>query len=181
MRTLDTDLREVFGSRVQSVVVYGIHAREARHRHADGDHGQATVTTPPPVHTLAVVESAAIRRPARVRGAPEPSGTRPGSRRRSCSRRTSSRGRSTCSRSSSARSSPITSSSPAGIRSTVCSVDAGRPATGVRSAGTRPPAAPAPGVHVKREGRATRWPCSSSGRLQPGPQAAGGGLRSLGS
>lgn len=58
VRTLDTELREVFGSRVQSFVVYGIHTREARHRHADGDHGQSHGhDAVRPVHTLAVVES----------------------------------------------------------------------------------------------------------------------------
>lgn len=56
VRTLDTELREVFGSRVQSLVVYGLHTREAeRHRaaveHGEGHHGGT------PVHTLAVVDS----------------------------------------------------------------------------------------------------------------------------
>jgi hypothetical protein len=60
-RTLDSDLREVFGSRVQSFVVYGIHTREAARRQDGGgagghghdhDHGGGR-----PVHTLAVVDS----------------------------------------------------------------------------------------------------------------------------
>jgi hypothetical protein len=55
VRTLDTELREVFGSRVQSVVVYGIHTREARNHHAGADeHGHDAAR---PVHTLAVVDS----------------------------------------------------------------------------------------------------------------------------
>jgi uncharacterized protein (DUF2237 family) len=56
VRTLDAELREVFGSRVQSFVVYGIHTREARHRQAAGgnDHDHGAVR---PVHTLAVVDS----------------------------------------------------------------------------------------------------------------------------
>jgi hypothetical protein len=56
VRTLDTELREVFGSRVQSFVVYGIHAREAEHRRAAGNHGPGH-DAGSPVHTLAVVDS----------------------------------------------------------------------------------------------------------------------------
>jgi hypothetical protein len=52
VQTLERDLREVFGSRVQSLVVYGIHANEVEHR-ASG-HGHAE---PPLVHTLTVVDS----------------------------------------------------------------------------------------------------------------------------
>lgn len=53
VRTLDGDLREVFGARVRSVVIYGIHAREAERRHTgDGHEGDA-----PLVHTLVVVDS----------------------------------------------------------------------------------------------------------------------------
>jgi len=55
VRTLDTELREVFGSRVQSFVVYGIHAREAEH-HRDAEHGHGH-DAGPPVHTMAVVDS----------------------------------------------------------------------------------------------------------------------------
>ena len=55
VRTLDGDLREVFGARVRSVVVYGIHAREAAHRHAGHGHGDEA----PLVHTLVVVDSLA--------------------------------------------------------------------------------------------------------------------------
>jgi hypothetical protein len=57
VRTLDGDLREVFGARVRSVVVYGIHAREAEHRHAADGHGHDH--HPPLVHTLVVVDSLA--------------------------------------------------------------------------------------------------------------------------
>lgn len=56
VRTLDTELREVFGSRVQSLVVYGIHAREAEHHQAGGEHGPGHHAVAP-VHTLAVVDS----------------------------------------------------------------------------------------------------------------------------
>jgi hypothetical protein len=55
VRTLDGDLREVFGARVRSVVVYGIHEREAERRHAGDGHGDGT----PLVHTLVVVDSLA--------------------------------------------------------------------------------------------------------------------------
>lgn len=57
VRTLDNDLREVFGARVRSVVVYGIHAREAEHRHAGNGHGHGDEA--PLVRTLAVVDSLA--------------------------------------------------------------------------------------------------------------------------
>ena len=52
VQTLERDLREVFGSRVQSLVVYGIHANEAERRSAGDGHGEL-----PLVHTLAVVDS----------------------------------------------------------------------------------------------------------------------------
>ncbi len=52
VQTLERDLREVFGTRVQSLVVYGIHTHEAEHRHTPHGHGQ-----PPLVHTLAVVDT----------------------------------------------------------------------------------------------------------------------------
>lgn len=57
VRTLDADLREVFGARVRSVVVYGIHAREAEHRHAGDSHGHREPASL--VHTLVVVDSLA--------------------------------------------------------------------------------------------------------------------------
>jgi hypothetical protein len=56
VRTLDTELREVFGSRVQSLVVYGIHMREAEHHRAAGEHGHGHHAAAP-IHTLAVVDS----------------------------------------------------------------------------------------------------------------------------
>ena len=52
VQTLERDLREVFGARVQSLVVYGIHTHEAEHRHTPHGHGQR-----PLVHTLAVVDT----------------------------------------------------------------------------------------------------------------------------
>jgi len=59
VRTLDNDLREVFGARVRSVVVYGIHAREAEHRHAGDGHAHGHGDDAPLVHTLVVVDSLA--------------------------------------------------------------------------------------------------------------------------
>lgn len=52
VRTLDGDLREVFGTRVQSLVVYGSHTHEAAHRHSPHGHGQR-----PLIHTLVVVDT----------------------------------------------------------------------------------------------------------------------------
>jgi hypothetical protein len=56
VKTLEHDLREIFGSRVQSVVVYGIHAHDAARgaaAHAQ-THGHEE---PALVHTLTVVDS----------------------------------------------------------------------------------------------------------------------------
>jgi hypothetical protein len=52
VQTLERDLREVFGPRVQSLVVYGLHTHEAEHRHTPHGHPQR-----PLVHTLAVVDT----------------------------------------------------------------------------------------------------------------------------
>ncbi len=52
VHTLERDLREVFGTRVQSLVVYGIHTHEAAHRHAPQGHGER-----PLVNTLVVVDA----------------------------------------------------------------------------------------------------------------------------
>ena len=52
VQTLERDLREVFGARVQSLVAYGLHTHEAEHHHAAHGHGRR-----PLVHTLAVVET----------------------------------------------------------------------------------------------------------------------------
>ena len=49
VQTLERELREIFGSRLQSLVVYGQRARPAHH--APGGHGHAA----PPTHTLAIV------------------------------------------------------------------------------------------------------------------------------
>jgi hypothetical protein len=55
VKTLERDLREVFGNRVQSFVVYGIHAHHAQHVASHGPgHGH---DEPPLVHTLTVVDS----------------------------------------------------------------------------------------------------------------------------
>jgi hypothetical protein len=54
--TLEHDLREIFGSRVQSLVVYGIHAHDSGHGGAAHAHGH---DEPALVHTLAVVDSVA--------------------------------------------------------------------------------------------------------------------------
>ena len=52
--TLEHDLREIFGSRVQSLVVYGIHAHHAAQSTAGQGPGDAA---PALVHTLTVVDS----------------------------------------------------------------------------------------------------------------------------
>src|SRR5260370_39291010 len=49
VQTLERQLREIFGSRLQSLVVYGQRARPAHH--APAGHGHAV----PPTHTLAIV------------------------------------------------------------------------------------------------------------------------------
>jgi hypothetical protein len=54
VKTLERELREVFGSRVQSLVVYGLHTHEAEHSHAAHGHGH---DEPALVHTLTVVDS----------------------------------------------------------------------------------------------------------------------------
>ena len=48
---LDRELREIFGSRLQSLVVYGQRAQPAHHAHAAHGHDA------PPTHTLAIVGS----------------------------------------------------------------------------------------------------------------------------
>jgi hypothetical protein len=56
VKTLERDLREVFGNRVQSFVVYGIHAHRADH--AAASHGPGHGHDEPPfIHTLTVVDS----------------------------------------------------------------------------------------------------------------------------
>ena len=50
VQTLERELRDVFGSRLQSLVVYG---QRAQPRHHDASHGHET----PPTHTLAIVDS----------------------------------------------------------------------------------------------------------------------------
>ena len=60
VRTLDADLREVFGPRLKSVVAYGLHAREALLHHGGNGHGHGHghgSGDAVPVHTLAVVDS----------------------------------------------------------------------------------------------------------------------------
>ena len=54
VKTLEHDLREIFGSRVQSLVLYGIHAPGAGHRSSGHGHGHEE---PAPVHTLTVLDS----------------------------------------------------------------------------------------------------------------------------
>jgi hypothetical protein len=56
VRTLDTELRELFGNRVQSLVVYGIHARDVEHRRSRGEHAHGDAEHPL-IHTLAVVDA----------------------------------------------------------------------------------------------------------------------------
>jgi hypothetical protein len=56
VKTLERDLREIFGSRVQSLVVYGIHAHGAAHGSAGHAHAHAD-EEPSLLHTLTVVDS----------------------------------------------------------------------------------------------------------------------------
>ena len=51
LTTLDSDLRGIFGARLQSLVQYGAHAQTTPHNHGHGHH------EPVLTHTLAVVES----------------------------------------------------------------------------------------------------------------------------
>ena len=55
VQTLERELREVFGSRLQSLVIYG--QRANAHRHAHGDAHAAHGHGAPPTHTLAIVDS----------------------------------------------------------------------------------------------------------------------------
>jgi hypothetical protein len=54
VKTLEHDLREIFGSRVQSLVVYGIDAHDAEHGSSGHAHDHED---PALVHTLTVVDS----------------------------------------------------------------------------------------------------------------------------
>ena len=51
VQILERELREIFGSRLQSLVIYGQHARPAHDAHGHDHHAA------PPTHTLAVIES----------------------------------------------------------------------------------------------------------------------------
>ncbi len=51
LKTLDSDLRGIFGARLQSLVQYGTHAQTTPHNHGHG-HREPVLT-----HTLAVVET----------------------------------------------------------------------------------------------------------------------------
>ena len=51
VHTLERELREIFGGRLQSLIVYGQRARPARHDHAGHGHDG------PPTHTLGIVDS----------------------------------------------------------------------------------------------------------------------------
>jgi hypothetical protein len=51
VQTLERALREVFDTRLQSLVIYG--QRTQHHQHADAGHGHQA----PPIHTLAIVDS----------------------------------------------------------------------------------------------------------------------------
>jgi len=54
LQTLERDLREIFGGRLQSLVHYGAHAHKAASHHRHGHHGQHE---PALVHALAVVDT----------------------------------------------------------------------------------------------------------------------------
>ena len=58
MQTLERELREVFGSRLQSLVIYGQRAHARRHAQGEAQNAQAAPAhDAPPTRTLAVVES----------------------------------------------------------------------------------------------------------------------------
>src|SRR5207253_5867520 len=52
-RTLERDLRDIFGGRLQSFVVYGSHAHDTADADSHGAHGHVQSAT----HTLAVVDT----------------------------------------------------------------------------------------------------------------------------
>jgi len=54
LQTLERDLREIFGSRLQSLVHYGVRAYKAASHHHKGHHG---LHQPAIIHTLAVVDT----------------------------------------------------------------------------------------------------------------------------
>jgi len=54
LQTLERDLREIFGGRLQSLVHYGAHAHKAASHHRHGHHG---AHEPALVHALAVVDT----------------------------------------------------------------------------------------------------------------------------
>ncbi len=54
LQTLEHDLREIFGGRLQSLVHYGAHAHKAATHHHKGHHGHHET---PLLHTLAVVDA----------------------------------------------------------------------------------------------------------------------------
>jgi hypothetical protein len=56
LQTLDRDLREIFGSRLQSLVHYGARAHKAASHHQKGHHGHHE---PAVLHALAVVDTVA--------------------------------------------------------------------------------------------------------------------------
>ncbi len=56
LQTLDRDLREIFGGRLQSLVHYGLRAHKAASHHDKGHHGHHE---PVLLHTLAVVDTVA--------------------------------------------------------------------------------------------------------------------------
>ena len=100
VRTLDSDLREMFGARVRSVVVYGIHAREAEHRARRRWSCSWPRRRCPARPHAGRRRLARVRRPAHVRGAPDQVARSRAGHAAPAGDPTSSRGRSTCSRSS---------------------------------------------------------------------------------
>jgi hypothetical protein len=57
VQNLERDLREVFGSRLESLVVYGQRAHTARHGQERSHSAHAAHGHAPPTHTLAIVET----------------------------------------------------------------------------------------------------------------------------
>ena len=54
---LERDLRAIFGSRLQSLVVYGLRARDAHDRNHDSAAAHGPHSDPAPTHTMAVVDT----------------------------------------------------------------------------------------------------------------------------
>ena len=57
VHTLERDLRDIFGSRLQSLVAYGLQAHEASHAHDEGAHGGGHAHERGLTQTMAIVDA----------------------------------------------------------------------------------------------------------------------------